>query len=186
MFQLIMRFYDCDEGEVRIDGVDVRTADPKDLRARIAPVPQDVSIFGATVAENSGQERLVPPIGSRRTRPWSGRSCRRSSPCTDLHPSPRPAQCDPRRRCTWQAPPIDSRILDIVVSLQWCGHSKPLCVKRRPSLDAGQSGIIISMDTGLRASSRFSAEAFATGSSAYQIFNLRGLNWFRVQRKRRL
>src|ERR1700734_241089 len=52
VFQLIMRFYDCDEGEVRIDGVDVRTADPKDLRARIAPVPQDVSIFGATVAEN--------------------------------------------------------------------------------------------------------------------------------------
>jgi ATP-binding cassette subfamily B protein len=52
VFQLIMRFYDCEEGEIRIDGVDVRTADPKDLRARIAPVPQDVSIFGATVAEN--------------------------------------------------------------------------------------------------------------------------------------
>lgn len=52
VFQLIMRFYDCDEGEVLIDGVDVRTVDPKDLRARIAPVPQEASIFGATVAEN--------------------------------------------------------------------------------------------------------------------------------------
>jgi len=52
LFQLIMRFYDVDEGEVLVDGVDVRTVDPKDLRARIAPVPQDVAIFAATVAEN--------------------------------------------------------------------------------------------------------------------------------------
>ena len=66
VFQLIMRFYDCDEGEVRIDGVDVRTADPKDLRARIAPVPQDVSIFGATVAENIAYGRAeVSEVGDR-------------------------------------------------------------------------------------------------------------------------
>src|SRR5271165_3473488 len=52
VFQLIMRFYDCDAGQVLVDGVDVKTVDPKDLRARIAPVPQEVSIFGATVAEN--------------------------------------------------------------------------------------------------------------------------------------
>ena len=52
IFQLIMRFYDCDEGQVLVDGVDVKTVDPKDLRERIAPVPQEVAIFGATVAEN--------------------------------------------------------------------------------------------------------------------------------------
>ena len=52
VFQLLMRFYDCGEGQVLVDGVDVRMVDPRDLRARIAPVPQEVSIFGATVAEN--------------------------------------------------------------------------------------------------------------------------------------
>jgi ATP-binding cassette, subfamily B, bacterial len=52
VFQLIMRFYDCDEGEVLIDEVDVKTVDPKDLRARISPVPQEASIFAATVTEN--------------------------------------------------------------------------------------------------------------------------------------
>ncbi len=36
-----------------VDGVDVKTVDPKGLRARIAPVPQDASIFGASVAENN-------------------------------------------------------------------------------------------------------------------------------------
>jgi ATP-binding cassette, subfamily B, bacterial len=52
VFQLIMRFYDCDRGRILVDGVDVKTVDPKDLRARIAPVPQEASIFAATVAEN--------------------------------------------------------------------------------------------------------------------------------------
>ena len=35
-----------------VDGVDVRTVDPSALRARIAPVPQDPSIFGGSVSEN--------------------------------------------------------------------------------------------------------------------------------------
>ena len=52
LFHLMMRFYDCDEGRVLVDGVDVRAVDPADLRARIASVPQEPSIFGATVAEN--------------------------------------------------------------------------------------------------------------------------------------
>ncbi len=52
VFQLIMRFYDCQEGRVLVDGVDVKTIDPKELRARIAPVPQEASIFGGTVSEN--------------------------------------------------------------------------------------------------------------------------------------
>jgi ATP-binding cassette subfamily B protein len=52
LFQLIMRFYDVDEGQVLVDGVDVKTVDPRELRERIAPVPQEAAIFGATVAEN--------------------------------------------------------------------------------------------------------------------------------------
>ncbi len=52
VFQLIMRFYDCQQGRVLVDGIDVKAADPRDIRARIAPVPQDPSIFGGSVSEN--------------------------------------------------------------------------------------------------------------------------------------
>jgi len=52
LFQLLQRFYDPTEGAVRIDGVDIRRADPADLRAHVAPVAQDPTIFSASVAEN--------------------------------------------------------------------------------------------------------------------------------------
>jgi len=52
VFQLIMRFYDCQKGRVLVDGIDVKTVDSQELRARIAPVPQEASIFGGTVSEN--------------------------------------------------------------------------------------------------------------------------------------
>ena len=57
VFQLIMRFYDCQAGRVLIDGIDVKTVDPRALRARIAPVPQDPSIFGGN---RVGEHRLRP------------------------------------------------------------------------------------------------------------------------------
>jgi ATP-binding cassette subfamily B protein len=37
-----------------VDGVDVRDAAPQDVRARIAIVPQDVTIFAASAADNIG------------------------------------------------------------------------------------------------------------------------------------
>jgi ATP-binding cassette subfamily B protein len=52
LFNLAQRFYDPDEGTVRIDGVDVRTADPGDVRARIALVPQETVIFAASARDN--------------------------------------------------------------------------------------------------------------------------------------
>src|SRR5271166_5742766 len=52
VFQLIMRFYDCQKGRVLVDGIDVKAVDSQELRARIAPVPQEASIFGGTVSEN--------------------------------------------------------------------------------------------------------------------------------------
>lgn len=54
VFSLILRYYDVDTGEVLVDGVDVREADPRDVRSRIAIVPQDVTIFAATVGDNIG------------------------------------------------------------------------------------------------------------------------------------
>jgi ATP-binding cassette subfamily B protein len=52
VFQLLLRFYDPQEGVVRIDGVDVRSADPREVRRRLAVVPQDPVIFAASVVEN--------------------------------------------------------------------------------------------------------------------------------------
>ena len=52
VFSLILRYYDALTGKVLIDGVDVRDADPAVLRDRMALVPQDVTIFAATAADN--------------------------------------------------------------------------------------------------------------------------------------
>ncbi len=52
VFQLLLRFYDIQSGHIRIDGVDLRDADPAALRRRIAVVPQDPVIFAASAAEN--------------------------------------------------------------------------------------------------------------------------------------
>ncbi|MDP2151774.1 ABC transporter transmembrane domain-containing protein [Parvibaculum sp.] len=52
VFQLLLRFYDPQSGHVRLDGVDVRHADPRDVRGRLAVVPQETVVFGASVAEN--------------------------------------------------------------------------------------------------------------------------------------
>ncbi len=54
IFHLLLRFYDVSAGMVAFDGVRVADADPRALRNRIALVPQDVSIFGASIAENIG------------------------------------------------------------------------------------------------------------------------------------
>lgn len=52
VFQLLLRFHDPEAGSVTVDGVDLRAADPADVRARIGLVPQEPVIFTGTVAEN--------------------------------------------------------------------------------------------------------------------------------------
>jgi len=52
VFQLLLRFYDPQEGRVLVDDVPVREADPAQVRARIALVPQEPVIFAASVADN--------------------------------------------------------------------------------------------------------------------------------------
>jgi ATP-binding cassette subfamily B protein len=52
VFQLLLRFYDVHSGSVRMDGIDVRTLAPADLRRHIAVVPQDPIIFSVSALEN--------------------------------------------------------------------------------------------------------------------------------------
>ena len=50
--QLIPRFYDVDEGTIRIDGHDIRDVTQKSLRENIGIVQQDVFLFANSVLEN--------------------------------------------------------------------------------------------------------------------------------------
>ncbi|HEX4504522.1 MAG TPA: ABC transporter transmembrane domain-containing protein [Alphaproteobacteria bacterium] len=52
VFQLLLRFYDPQQGTIRIDGVDLTECDPQALRSRIALVAQDPVIFSTTAMEN--------------------------------------------------------------------------------------------------------------------------------------
>src|SRR6185437_635819 len=52
VFQLLLRFYDPQHGAVRIAGIDLRSADPREVRRQLAVVPQEPVIFAASVQEN--------------------------------------------------------------------------------------------------------------------------------------
>jgi ATP-binding cassette subfamily B protein len=52
VLQLLLRYYDPESGSITLDGVELRDADPRALRRRIALVPQDPVIFAASVADN--------------------------------------------------------------------------------------------------------------------------------------
>ena len=57
MCSLIPRFYEVNEGAIRIDGTDIRDVKLKSLRQHIGIVQQDVYLFAGTVAENIGYGR---------------------------------------------------------------------------------------------------------------------------------
>ena len=52
VFRLLLRFYDPQSGTIRLDGVDLRDADPAEVRARMALVSQDSPLFSGSAAEN--------------------------------------------------------------------------------------------------------------------------------------
>lgn len=49
---LIMRFYDVDDGEILIDGVNIKDYDVQELRKNIGLVMQEPTLFNYTVKEN--------------------------------------------------------------------------------------------------------------------------------------
>ena len=52
VFRLLLRFYDPQSGLVSVDGVDVRAADPTEVRNRFAWVSQEAPLFSGSAADN--------------------------------------------------------------------------------------------------------------------------------------
>jgi len=52
VFNLLLRFYDPSQGEVQVDGMDLRRVQPESARARFGLVPQDPAIFAANAWDN--------------------------------------------------------------------------------------------------------------------------------------
>ncbi len=58
IFNLIPRFYDPTDGQIRIDGHDLRSVTQESLRGQMAIVPQETLLFGGTIRENILYGRL--------------------------------------------------------------------------------------------------------------------------------
>jgi subfamily B ATP-binding cassette protein MsbA len=58
LVNLVPRLFDVNSGAIRIDGQDVRDISVKSLRAAIAIVSQDVTLFDTTIRQNIGLGRL--------------------------------------------------------------------------------------------------------------------------------
>lgn len=52
LVNLIPRFYDVSEGEIHLDGIDIRNLNQKDLRSQIGYVPQKITLFSGTIKSN--------------------------------------------------------------------------------------------------------------------------------------
>lgn len=52
VFQLLLDFYQPGSGQIFVDGIEVRDADPKAVRSRVGIVPQDTVLFADDVMEN--------------------------------------------------------------------------------------------------------------------------------------
>ncbi len=58
IINLLTRFYEIDDGTIRVDGTDIREIDKPTLRRMVGLVLQDTFLFGATVMENIRYGRL--------------------------------------------------------------------------------------------------------------------------------
>jgi len=58
LFHLLLRFYDPIAGRILFDGVDLCKADPREVRRRLALVPQDVALFAMSIRDNIRLGRL--------------------------------------------------------------------------------------------------------------------------------
>lgn len=58
IIQLLMRFYDAQSGEIKLDGKNISSYNLSDYRHHIGIVPQEVILFGGTIRENIAYGKL--------------------------------------------------------------------------------------------------------------------------------
>lgn len=59
--RLLYRFYELEEGQITVDGQDIKQMKIDDLRSNIAIVPQDCVLFNDTVMYNIGYGGVRDP-----------------------------------------------------------------------------------------------------------------------------
>ncbi|MBE7637992.1 ATP-binding cassette domain-containing protein [Sneathiella sp. P13V-1] len=52
VFQMLLRFYDPEVGAIRVNGIDIKDADPREVRALTGLVPQEPAIFASSARSN--------------------------------------------------------------------------------------------------------------------------------------
>ena len=77
---LLLRFWDPDDGAIRLDGVDLRELTLDGLRGRIALVAQDTYLFNDTLERERAAGAARTRRRSRSRRRWHARRWRSSSP----------------------------------------------------------------------------------------------------------
>ncbi len=60
LINLLMRFYDPQEGEIRVDGIPIREVAQKELRRKVGLVLQDVFLFSDDIAYNIRMGEAIP------------------------------------------------------------------------------------------------------------------------------
>ncbi|PZP65577.1 MAG: ABC transporter ATP-binding protein, partial [Stenotrophomonas maltophilia] len=58
VLSMLLRFHDPASGRICVDGIDVRQVDPAELRAQLALVPQQPTLFAASARDNIRYGRL--------------------------------------------------------------------------------------------------------------------------------
>ena len=61
LVNLIMRFYELDDGRITLDGRDIAQIPRRELREHIGMVLQDTWLFGGTIRDNIAYGRPAPP-----------------------------------------------------------------------------------------------------------------------------
>lgn len=67
LVNLLMRFFDPDDGQVLIDGTDIRDVTLDSLRRQIGIVPQDVTLFSGNIARNIAYGEIEPDFDRIKT-----------------------------------------------------------------------------------------------------------------------
>jgi ATP-binding cassette subfamily B protein len=62
LINLLMRFFDPVDGQVLIDGVDIRDVTVDSLRRQIGIVPQDITLFSGNIAQNIAYGEIEPDV----------------------------------------------------------------------------------------------------------------------------